>query len=108
LLKENTRLKLAARLASDLLPEYLVQLVLNFPYSLLLSQKNLQRHGSKIMELQAVQLALKGIAVFFCFLQVPNVEEAIECPPRSLDLSEAHFRQIEDVGGKTDKGRGTA
>jgi hypothetical protein len=37
---------------------------------------------------------------------VSNVEEAIECAHRSLDLSGAHFRQIEDAGGKTDKGAG--
>ena len=33
-----------------------------------------------------------------------NVEEAIECVHRSLDLSGAHFRQIKDAGGKRDKG----
>ena len=35
-----------------------------------------------------------------------NVEEAIECAHRSVDLSGAHFRQILDAGGKTDKGAG--
>jgi hypothetical protein len=37
---------------------------------------------------------------------VSNVGETSKCPHRSLDLSEAHFRQIEDAGGKTDKGAG--
>jgi hypothetical protein len=37
---------------------------------------------------------------------VSNVGEAIECAHRSLDLSGAHFTQIEDAGGKTDKGAG--
>ena len=34
------------------------------------------------------------------------VEETIECAHHSLDLSGAHFRQIADAGGKTDKGAG--